>query len=141
MLIRDANLDDFEFIYNCINELEAHCFDKEKQRRIFSENLENPALLYLIAELSGTKIGFLSCYCQQLLHHGGLVGEIQEMYVIPEFRSQKIGNKLLEKLIEIARKLNVLQIEVTSNAKREAAHNFYLKSGFDFTHKKFTFPL
>ena len=106
-----------------------------------SENLESPALLYLIAELSGTKVGFLSCYCQQLLHHGGLVGEIQEMYVIPEFRSQKIGNKLLEKLIEIARKLNVLQIEVTSNAKREAAHNFYLKSGFAFTHKKFTFPL
>lgn len=138
MLVRYANIEDFEFIYKCINELEEQEFDRDIQLQILEQNLTNPRHIYLIAERDGKSIGFLSCHCQYLLHHGGLIGEIEEMFVMPEFRSQKTGSQLLEELTLIAYEKGVLQIEVTSNIKRASAHRFYLQNGFQSTHKKFT---
>lgn len=141
MLVRPADLSDFLFVHRCVSELQERQFDQESQRIIFEQNLKNPLCIYLIAVSDESNVGFLSCHCQYLLHHGGLIAEIEEMYVLPSFRSQQIGNKLLEQLLVAVRQKNVLQVEVTSSLKREAAHRFYLNNGFCSTHKKFTLAL
>lgn len=132
---------DFEVVYHFINALEECEFDKESQHAIFIENLSNPKHIFLLAEIDQTPVGFLSCHVQNLIHHGGLVGEIQEMFVDEKYRSQQIGTQLLNKLKTIAKQNKLLQIEVTSSFKREKAHAFYEREGFPHTHKKFVFKV
>ena len=135
--IRKAQIQDFESIYRFVNKLEDEEFDRQKQFKIFSDNLLNEKNIYLVATENGVVIGYLSCHIQKLLHHGGEIGEIQEMFVIPEKRSIGIGKILIEKLKEIAVNRKILQLEVTSNQKRLKAHSFYEAQKFIATHKKF----
>src|SRR5436190_22438959 len=96
IIIRNVTIDDFEVIYGFINELESCIFDKATQRQLFIENISNSNNIYLVA-LSGKNInGFISCHIQNLLHHGGPVGEIQELFVAPSKRSLGIGKKLVD---------------------------------------------
>jgi PhnO protein len=139
--VRHATVTDFETVYHFINELEDFVFPRGQQHEIFLENLANLKHIFLIAEIKKNPVGFLSCHVQNLIHHGGLVGEIQEMFVDANYRSHGIGKQLLDELKIIAKKRNFLQIEVTSGFKREKAHAFYEREGFPNTHKKFVFKI
>ena len=139
--IRKAEQQDFESINIFINKLEQEVFDKEKQQKIFLENLSNPKNIYLVATTNEKVIGFLSCHVQNLLHHNGAIGEIQEMFVVPKKRGLGIGKALVNELKTIAFKKKILQIEVTSNSKRIKAHSFYKDQKFKETHKKFVLNL
>ena len=139
--IRPATADDFEYVYQFVNVLHGEVFDRESQWDIYFDNASNANNIYLMAWAHTLPVGFLSCHTQRLLHHGGLIGEIQEMYVPEGARSHGIGKLLLERCKEIAAANGVLQLEVTSGLKREGAHRFYEREGFLFTHKKFTFAL
>lgn len=141
LTIRKVKNSDFEPIYQFVCALEEQVFDKSKQAKILRENIENPNNIYLIATVGEDAAGFLSCHAQNLLHHGGLVGEIQEMYIVPEHRSLGIGQKLLDFLKELAASKKIIQLEVTSNVKRKKAHEFYLNTGFLATHSKFVCQL
>lgn len=132
---------DFEAIYSFINELEGQVFDKENQSKIFQEVLQNPNNIYLVAFDDETPVGFISCHAQNLLHHSGLIGEIQEMFVAEKYRSVGVGKLLIENLVAAAKQLNFLQLEVTSSKRREKAHQFYMREGFVSSHFKFTLPL
>ncbi len=140
-LIRPVTPTDFEAVYAFINTLEDCVFPKESQRQIFLENLANPKHIFLLAEINQIPVGFLSCHVQNLIHHGGLVGEIQEMYVDANYRSRQIGQQLLDELKKLSKQNNLLQIEVTSGFKREKAHAFYEREGFFHTHKKFVLKM
>ena len=140
-LIRPVSESDFEAVYHFINALEDCVFSKESQHAIFLENLSNPKHIFLLSEINQIPVGFLSCHVQNLIHHGGLVGEIQEMFVDEKYRNQQIGKQLLDALKTIAKQNNLLQIEVTSGFKREKAHAFYEREGFPNTHKKFVWKV
>lgn len=141
LTIRKVEDYDFESVYRFVCELENEVFDKAQQRRIFMENIENPVYFYLIATLYDKPVGFLSCHAQYLLHHNGLIGEIQEMYIEPEHRSLGIGQKLIDFLFYLAGTKNVIQLEVTSSKHRKKALHFYQSMGFIHTHRKFIFKL
>lgn len=139
--IRPATIADFEYVYQFINSLEDEVFDRETQWNIYIDNASNANNIYLMAWAHTLPVGFLSCHAQNLLHHGGLVGEIQEMFVTENGRGHGIGKLLLDRCKEIAKANGVLQLEVTSGLAREEAHRFYEREGFLFTHKKFSFAL
>ncbi|RZJ67509.1 MAG: GNAT family N-acetyltransferase [Flavobacterium sp.] len=138
MQIRQAQLSDFETVYDFINQLENEIMDSERQRGIFEANLSDPNIVYLLAFSDEKAVGFVSLHIQKLLHHGGPIGEIQEMFVSSDARSLGVGKQLIDEIKRIAKQKNVLQLEVTSNFKRESAHKFYEREGFSHTHKKFT---
>lgn len=138
MEIRFATADDFEAVYTFINQLEDETMDRQIQKRIFTQNLSNSEIIYLLAFSNGKPIGFLSLHIQNLLHHGGPIGEIQEMYVSKEARSLGAGKLLVDAIKRIAKERRIPQLEVTSSFKREDAHRFYEREGFAHTHKKFT---
>jgi PhnO protein len=143
IIIRNAEPIDFEFVHDFVTEL-SHGgvpMDEMAQRQIFIGNISNPDNIYLLASVGSITVGFLSCHIQNLLHHGGPVGEIQEMFVAESARSLGVGKKLTDRLKEIAQERNVLQLEVTSGFKRESAHRFYEREAFEHTHKKFVYKL
>lgn len=93
--IRAARLSDFDSIYRFVCGLEEQEFDKETLRPMFEACLENDNHIYLIAEVDGAPLGYISCHGQVLLHHCGWVYEIQELYVKPEHRSKGVGAALV----------------------------------------------
>jgi len=88
-------------------------------------------------------IGVLTLTESQAIYAGGKYGVIDEMYVVPEYRSMKAGEMLVSKAKEIARAKKWLRIDVTAPTeerwKRTVA--FYEKCGFVFTGPKLKFQL
>ena len=136
--IRYANLGDSSFIYQCVCQLEETTFDRSVFDKLFILNIQNPENVYLVAEENETAVGYVSCHGQYLLHHGGRVFEIQELFVLPDFRGSGIGRKLIHKLESIVCLREHSSLEVTANTKRKKTHGFYQSMGFEFTHYKFT---
>jgi PhnO protein len=144
--IRKATQNDKLAVYDLICQLENTVFEYSLFEKFYFLNLQNPTIIYLVAELvtenEGKVIGFLSCHGQSLLHHLSIVYEIQELVVENEFKGQNIGTKLInfleQLLLEKIEENETLFLEVVANKKRTQSHNFYKKNGFAETHFKFT---
>jgi PhnO protein len=134
---RQMVLADLPVIYEFVCSLEEHRFEFNKFASCFALCFHNPANHYIVAEVGGVAVGYLSCHGQLLLHHCGLVYELQELYVMPEHRSKGIGKLLLAALARIIDKEDYELLELCSNMRRTHAHRFYLKNGFEQTSYKF----
>ena len=136
--IRKVESQDLDFVYKSICELENEILDFEVFAAIFNENIVNPNNLYLLAENENEQLGFISFHTQNLLHHGGRVGEIQEFFIDKNHRGKGIGRQLIEKIIQFSDQNNLKSIEVTTNRKRVENVLIYENLGFALSHNKFT---
>ena len=138
MNIRNAKSDDLDTIFDFICELENEVFDYQIFKDIFEENLQNLNYVYYVAEIENQVVGFISFHTQKLLHHCGIAGEIQELYVAQNFRNQQIGRFLVNKVRDYAKTHKLKSIEVTSNKLRTENVYIYEHLGFRLSHNKFT---
>ncbi|MNK79967.1 aminoalkylphosphonic acid N-acetyltransferase [compost metagenome] len=136
--IRKAENQNLDFVYQAICELENEILDFEVFQTIFNENISNPKNLYLIAENETEGLGFISFHTQNLLHHCGLVGEIQEFFIHQKYRGQGVGRLLINEILNYAEQHNLKSIEVTTNKKRVENVAIYENLGFTLSHNKFT---
>lgn len=136
--IREVENGDLDFVYKALCELENEELDFEVFKEIFYENISNPKNLYLIAENESEGVGFISFHTQNLLHHCGLVGEIQEFFIHKDHRGKGVGRLLIEKIMQFSDLNNLKSIEVTTNKKRVENVLIYENLGFGLTHNKFT---
>ncbi|MBD2701793.1 GNAT family N-acetyltransferase [Spirosoma sp. BT702] len=141
VLIREATQSDVAIIYDFLCMLEETRFDLIAFQQVFNHNLTSTSVHYLVAELAGEVVGFVSCHVQQLLHHVGKVGEIQELFVRPDVRNQRIGHQLVEALTTLAIQENFVNLEVTTNQKRADTVRFYEREAFTKTHFKLVKPI
>lgn len=136
--IRKVKNQDLDFVYKSICELEKEKLNFEVFKEIFNENISNPNNLYLIVENENEGLGFISFHIQNLLHHCGKVGEIQEFFIHQNHRGKGIGRQLIEKIIQYAEENKLKSIEVTTNRKRVGNVIIYKNLGFTLSHNKFT---
>lgn len=136
--IRKIQKKDLDFVYKAICELENEVLDFEIFEAIFNENISNPKNLYLIAENEIEALGFISFHTQNLLHHCGLVVEIQEFFIHEKYRGQGVGRLLINEIKDFAEENNLKSIEVTTNKKRVENVAKYESLGFTLSHNKFT---
>ncbi|MBF4486191.1 MULTISPECIES: GNAT family N-acetyltransferase [unclassified Flavobacterium] len=136
--IRKVEKQDLKFVYKAICELENEVLDFKVFEAIFNENISNPKNVYLIAENEIEGLGFISFHTQNLLHHCGLVGEIQEFFIHEKYRGQGIGRLLINEIEDFADLNNLKSIEVTTNKKRVENVAKYESLGFTLSHNKFT---
>lgn len=136
--IRKIEKLDLDFVYKSICELENEILDFDVFERIFNENISNPRNVYLIAENESEGLGFISFHTQNLLHHCGLVGEIQEFFIHQKHRGKGVGRLLINEIKNFAEQHNLKSIEVTTNKKRVENVAIYENLGFTLSHNKFT---
>ena len=137
MQVRLAKPTDAKVIYKFVCELEDTLFDFSTFEKLFLKNIAHPDYFYLIGCINNIPIGYVSCHVQILLHHCGLVGEIQELFIAPPYRNKGVGQVLIDKVEKIAQKDNWANLEVTCNKKRVDTHRFYRRLDFLDTHLKF----
>jgi PhnO protein len=136
--IKKINEPDFNFIYESLCDLENRIMERASLEEIFTENISNTNYLYLIAKNGLENIGFITFHTQNLMHHGGVVGEIQEFYVVPGYRGKGVGRQLLNSVFEYAEENDLKGIEVQTNKRRVENVAVYQSLGFKLTHNKFT---
>jgi PhnO protein len=136
--IRKVGNQDLDFVYKSICELENEELDFEVFAAIFNENIANPYNFYLIAENENEGVGFISFHTQNLLHHCGRVGEVQEFFINENHRGKGIGRQLIEKIMQYAEENKLKSIEVTTNRRRVQNVLIYENLGFTLSHNKFT---
>jgi ribosomal protein S18 acetylase RimI-like enzyme len=93
------------------------------------ELIADKACNNIIIEENGTIIGFATLVIYSL-PTTGKVGKIEDVIVDEKFRGQGYGRKLIEELLNIAKKNNLKKIQLTSSPRREIARELYKKFGF-----------
>lgn len=80
-------------------------------------------------------IGFIALSKSQSLYAEGSFGIIQEFYVKPEYRSQRVGSELLEQAINLAKTQKWQRLELCTPPIPEFDRtvSFYQNNGFEIT--------
>lgn len=96
----------------------------------------------LVAEVRKRVVGTLALVIVPNLSHRGTPYAIIENVVVDEkARSRGIGEALIRRAIEEARKAGCYKVSLTSNKQRKDAHRFYERLGFARTHEAFRINL
>jgi GNAT superfamily N-acetyltransferase len=89
----------------------------------------------LVAVAGGELVGVLAASWQQAIHVPGRYATIQDLWVLPAWRSKAIGSDLIEGLRILAREQGVARIEVglpkQSFERIGATEAFYRVNGFE----------
>ena len=133
--IRSARLEDTKVIHHFMCALTEKELDYDTFAQCLETNVGKEHYYHLIAEVDNKPVGIITCYGFISLHHCGLEYEIQELFVEEDYRSHKIGKKLLAAAEEITGARESLKL--CSNVRRKDAHRFYLNNGFEQTGYRF----
>jgi len=107
---------------------QASNIEKSKAKEIFEKINANPDHIIAVAELDGKIVGATTLFIEsKFIHDGGLVGHIEDVVVDKEYQGQKIGEKIMNYLIEIAKNRGCYKtiLDCTDDVKP-----FYEKLGF-----------
>lgn len=98
--------------------------------------------IYLIKTIKQL-CGVITLTESQAIYSGGIYGVIDEMYVLPSFRSQKIGSAVIAEVKKIAIRKNWKRIDVTAPTEEKWRRTvaFYESCGFVFTGPKLKYKL
>jgi GNAT superfamily N-acetyltransferase len=129
MIIRKALTSDASSIKKLLIQLGYPGLSEAETHKKISDYSEvNYALL--VAEIDNDVIGFISLHWFDIFHSPGKMGRITAFCVDENFRSQGVGQRLLEAGEELFVANGCTKIEVTSNEKRVRTHKFYPKVGY-----------
>ena len=103
----------------------SHVITKSKLNKIIQDESTQ---LFIAKETGGKIIGTLTLVSYQI--PTGLKFWIEDVVVDGNFRGKGVGQKLTERAMEYAEKKGGSSINLTSNPKRKAAHQLYVKMGF-----------
>ncbi len=93
--------------------------------------LDDPKYLVLVALLDGRPAGALRAeMLSRRFYEPSVVGQIDDIYVMPEFRRREVGSMLLSKADEELHKRGAQMIMVEFPFQNYIASSFYAKEGF-----------
>ena len=134
LVIREAASDDIEAMAALIQALGYDVTADELRHRL--PVLEAAGEHTLVADLGGI-LGVLTTSRTIVLHRPRPVGRISMMVVAEAQRGRGIGAALVAAAEERLRAQGCGMVEVTSNARRERAHRFYERLGYERTSHRF----
>ncbi len=108
-------------------------WDADKTENLCKEMIElEDYIVFHSVHDEGHIVGVITIAESESLYAGGKIGLIQELYIVPSMRSQKLGRSLIEKAVEYARNREWNRLEVGAPAYPEWARTkaFYIREGF-----------
>ena len=139
--IRSAKNHDARKIYEFLCEKEEFLFDFREFEVNYRICIANGDNIYLVAvDGKNDATGFISCHGVIVLHEGGFVYEIRELFVEKKYRKIGVARMLLKALREILAKRIYQALEISVNNTKSELIRFYKKTGFEMTHVKLVHP-
>ena len=120
------------FIDNAIydNDLILDWATSDKGKKYFKKILLDKKALVLLAQENGKLIGYLAARQKNLGYRKSKCLEIENMGVIPEYRSKGIGTQLMQEGLKWAKSNRFQKAYVSSYFQNKGAIKFYKKNGF-----------
>ncbi len=142
-LIKPACFDDLETLNDLMFDLhdEHHVQSPElfktaeeiEQEKSIARYLDDPECLVYVAKLEDEIVGFVSghfCELTSTVSQPVMMGSVDELYVLPEFRKQGVAKKLLNKIESTFIQYGVKQMFVEVWDFNQKALELYEKQGF-----------
>lgn len=121
----------------------GHTLTAEEIAGIFIETDEDPHHSTLLAfDDDGDAVGILTVAESLALYAGGRIGVINELYVVPPYRSEGVGKILLDAVKDLADQRGWQRLEVTTPGDEyEKTLRFYEREGFMSIGPRYKFML
>jgi GNAT superfamily N-acetyltransferase len=125
-----------ELVHSLLMELfsaQSHLFPIEKMKNAAAELLTPGSGVWSFLAMNGDEVvGMINLNECAAIYAGGKFGEISELYVKPDFRSQKIGAQLIAQARDFARdrEWKILEVGAPDVPRCQRTVNFYLNNGF-----------
>lgn len=148
IIIRNATLDDLQKV----QKLNLKLFEKEHKEydsllnldwtfgkegtKYYQDRISKDDGCVIVASINNEIVGYLCGGLTEAEVYRNLpvVAELENTFVLDEFRSKGIGKQLYNKFIEWCKTKNVGKMRVEASAKNELAINFYRNNKFkDYT--------
>jgi GNAT superfamily N-acetyltransferase len=114
----------------------AHVTLTDAQRAAFEEIAADPNNQVYVATRGEQVVGtFQLTFIRQLSYGGCLVAQVESVFVDPSVRSRGVGATMMQFSRAEAERRGAFRLQLTSNLKRERAHRFYERLGYQATHK------
>jgi GNAT superfamily N-acetyltransferase len=106
-------------------------FEALRIELVLKRLLEEPATgLIWVAESQRTLVGYLIVVLVMSIEHRGLMGEIDELFVLPAARSQGTGSQLLAAAEAALARRGCVRLQLQLGSANSAARTFYERRGY-----------
>lgn len=107
-------------------------FDALRNELVLKQLLAGPAApgMIWVAESQGALAGYLIVVLVMSVEHRGLMGEIDELFVMPEARSQGTGGQLLAAAEALLRERGCTRLQLQLGTANTPARAFYRRRGY-----------
>ncbi len=122
-----ADYDQLMHLYNLFVEDDRY---SNKNNDSFEKVLNSPSNYIFVAEEGKQLVGFASFSTRNVIRYPKPIAELDELFVLEEFREKGIGKELLNSIEEKAQALDCYRLFIESNYKHETAHKFYESLGY-----------
>lgn len=110
---------------------DGQVLDQARARDIWSRFAAYPDYHLYVAELDGCVVGtFALLIMDNLAHQGTPSGIVEDVAVAPGMQGRGIGTTMMEQARAICADRGCYKMVLSSNLRREPAHQFYEKIGF-----------
>ena len=127
--IREAVGDDAESLINLNRNYNAADHVSHDQHYVRRSLQENPSERVFVADSDSQLIGFASCQFYNSFCYERPTIELTEIFVIEKMRRRSVGTQLVDRILQLAKTENALEINLRVNQKNEAAIRFYRSYG------------
>jgi GNAT superfamily N-acetyltransferase len=131
--IRPATIDDVgNILYIYAKALDNdNVLSVEKAQKIFLKQQQYPDYQVFIAELDNEIVGtFALLIMENMAHLGTPSAVVEDVGVLPTLQGKGIGKLMMKYALKYAKEKGCYKMSLSSNLKREKAHQFYESLGF-----------
>lgn len=111
-------------------DLKRDSAQSETGRNYFSNTVENPDYICLIAEENNKAVGYIAASPKKFEYRMSKYIEIENMGVSPDYRAKGIGSQLIDECLKIAKERGFQKVYVNSYFDNDKAIKFYERNGF-----------
>jgi ribosomal protein S18 acetylase RimI-like enzyme len=137
LTIRDASTDDAEALVALLGQLGYSASGdavRERVERLWSSEADR----LVVADLDGEIVGLASLHTSLSIAYDGPAAKLSAIVVDERRRRRGIGQALVEEMEREAERRGCCLVFLTTAGRREDAHAFYERIGFEETGRRFT---
>lgn len=137
MKIRKLESNDMKQSYKLLNELYENKIEYDIFVNKYNNSLKDNNFYGIVAEENGIILGVLISLVINRLVKSKNILFVDDLIVNKDYRSNGIGDLLMQNTINFAKEHNCETIELKSYINNEKSHKFYEKNGFKKLHYAF----